>query len=317
MDWLGFVRSGRVIAILAFAALLAPALAFAQVPSSPAAATVDVTVESAQLTVSLDAGATTDVFVTNTGEPNPIPQLNAPRRVNLEVTGVPDGWTVSISPNTFRLSADQTGTAVLSVSVTAAARDKVANINVTARIYPLGLDPVPGAGPAIDPEAQDSAGVTAARQDSINRQVTEQVGPYIFLLLGALAVAVIAIVALLLLRGRAAVRIAADEGEMIATPGAMVTFALRVANLSGREDSVALRFAVPPEWRAQFSDSQIDLAARQEAGVGLDVHVPKGAGPQRYEVVVTGISSLPRKASTVRLVVHVQLPEETLGKRRK
>lgn len=278
----------------------------AQAPPNPAAATVDVRVDEARLTVSLDAAAVTKVIVVNTATPNQVlPQLDQPRRVTLEVTGAPEGWTVAVEPNSFLLGPGTSGQAELRVAVTGSARDDVARLNVTARLYPLGVDAVPGAGPVVDPEARDDAPVTVTRQDSVNRAVTEAVGPYILLVLGSVLLLAIAVGVLLFLRGRAAVRLDCAEAEATAKAGRAITFPLHVANVSGRDDVVALRFAVPDGWRASFSQPQLELAPGAEADLTLSVHVPKGAGADRHEVLVTAVSSLPRKASAIRLVVQV------------
>jgi len=275
-------------------------------PAVPGPAGVDVRAQDAQVQLSLDHAATTDILVTNTGSATGTP-LDAPRRVNLDVAGIPEGWTAAVSPTSFQLGPGQTGKAVLTVSVTAEALARTANLNVTARLYPLGVDQVPGAGPAADPEARDSAGVTATRQDSLGRTLTEQVGPYIFLLLGALLLAVVAVVALLILRGRAAVRLSCDDGEAAVRPGATATFPLNVTNISGRDDGVALRATAPAGWIVTFSQSQFELPANSDARVELSVKVPKDAAAgQRHEVAVVVVSALPRKSSGIRLRVLVQ-----------
>lgn len=299
--------------VLAFL-LLAAAVA-AQVPpippgppAAPSSATVDVRVQDAQVSVSLDKAGTTEVIVTNMADSNPLnPALDTPRRVNLDVAGMPEGWTVSISPNSFQLGPQQSGKAVLTIAVSSAATATVANLNVTALLYPLGDNVVPGASPTVDPEARDSARVTATRHDSLARTVTEQVGPYIFLLLGALALAVIAVALLMVLRGRAAVRLACEDGEIVVAPGGKAVFPITVTNISGRDDGVALRVTVPEWWESAFSKSQFELPANSEANITLTVRVPKNARPgDRHEVAVVVVSALPRKASGIRLVVRVR-----------
>ncbi|MES2153787.1 MAG: NEW3 domain-containing protein [bacterium] len=295
-------------AALILALLLAPALAASQVPAAPSSASVDVRVQDAKVTLSLDAPAVTDVFVTNTAAPNPaLPQLDQPRRVTLEITGVPEGWTASVQPNSFDLGPGKTGNAVLTVSVSAAADAKVANLNVTAKLYPLGVSAIPGAGPTVDPEARDAAGVTATRQDSLGRTITEQVGPYIFLLLGAFLLALVAVVVLLVLRGRSAVRLACDDGELVAAAGGKAEFVISVTNISGRDDGVALRVTAPEGWSASFSQGQFELPANSEGKVTLTVKVPKTAqSGERVEVAVVVVSALPRKSSGIRLTVRVK-----------
>ncbi len=301
------MRTGPLI----LAALLLAATAAAQVPplppppGTPGPATVDVRVQDAQLTVSLDQSGTTDVFVTNTAQGTGSP-LDQARRVTLDVTGAPEGWTAAVSPTSFQLGPGQSGKAVLTVAVTAKALQTVAHLNVTARLYPLGVDAIPTAGPAVDPESRDSAGVTATREDSLTRNITERVGPYILLLLGALLLAAIAIGILLVLRGRAAVRLSCDDGELVTRPGGKVSFPLTVTNISGRDDGVALRATAPPGWTTEFSKSQFELPANSEAQLTLTVKVPKDAKPGDHnEVAVVVVSALPRKSSGIRLSVKV------------
>ncbi len=278
------------------------------VPTAPGAASVDVRVQDVQMTVSLDQPGTTDVMVTNTGDPNPInPQFDMPRRVNLEVTGAPEGWTAAIVPNTFQLGPGETGKAVLTVSVAGAAEAPEARLNVTASLYPLGIDAVPGAGPAVDPEARDSASVTVTRQDSLGRTVTEQVGPYIFLLLGALALALVAVITLMVLRGRAAVRLSCDDAQLVVAPGGKAVFAITVTNISGRDDGVALRATSPAGWHTAFSQGQFELPANSEGKVTLTVSVPKTAkSGDRQDIPVVVVSALPRKSSGIRLTVKIK-----------
>ncbi|MFO1535125.1 MAG: hypothetical protein ABR586_05625 [Thermoplasmatota archaeon] len=304
---------GHVAALVLLLTL--PALAGAQVPSVPlpGAAAVDVKATTDPVPVGLDAPATVTVTVTNTEQSTGNAQLDQPRLIALTVAGAPDGWTPGIDPPTFRMKPGESRQATLQISVSGGASEREARITVTAKAYARGVDTVPVAGPAADPEAVANADVSAVRSDDPQRVLLETVGPYVWILLLALVAAVVVILSLLAANRRIAVRLSASEPQHTVAPGARTVFPVLVHNITRHEDTVVLRVPeVPAGWATFLPTPQLDLDAGHQEEVPVVVIAPKDAAEgirQPFTVVATSAQA-PRRPATVVLEVEVVAPRK-------
>ncbi|MEA3189628.1 MAG: hypothetical protein QOD77_210 [Thermoplasmata archaeon] len=307
----------RPRAILAtLAVLLVLHSAAAQVPPIPplppppggsASAGVEVRMDRAQVTVSLDESAVVELTVTNTGTPTGTP-LDQPRTVVLDVVGETNGWTASIDPTTLVLNPGQSLKARVTVGVSAQAQATVADLNVTARMYPAGVGVVPGVGPAVDPEATDTAPLRATRDDSAVRNLLEQTGPYLWVVLLGLLAAVVVLSSVLAANRRVAVRIASPAAHLDIAPGGRVALPVTVSNITKREDTVVLRAVCKAEgWATFLPTPQVDLDGGQEEELSVIVIAPKDARPEeRAMVEVVAVSAqAPRRPAKLQFEATV------------
>ncbi|MFO1533088.1 MAG: hypothetical protein ABR562_05240 [Thermoplasmatota archaeon] len=298
------------VALLALAALLALPLAAAQVPTLPPGpsgapmAGVDVQATPQSVAVSLDHSGTAKVVVRNTASPTGLEPFDQPRTVTLGLGDMPVGWTARLSQTEFHLRPGASGESTLTVSVTAEARVDSASATVTAKMFALGVNQVPVAGPQADPDATAATVVKASRSDSVTRDVLETVGPYIWVVLLGLVAAVVLAVSVLAANRRVAVRLSSPEAEQAVAAGGRTTFPLRVHNITKQQDTVFLRASPLAEgWAAYLPTPQLDLEPGQQEEVSVVVVSPKEAEAGAHQAVdVTATSALaPRRPATMRL----------------
>lgn len=312
----------RIAALLAVTAFLAACLpASAQVPPlptgpptgptlppAPGAASVEVRAAAQSLQVSLDKAGTTQVTVTNTANPTGVDAFDRPRLVVLGLSDAPTGWTGHLSRTEFQLKPGESGKADLTVAVAGSAQADKASVTVTARLYPIGVNSVPVAGPQADPEATAATVVEAVRADSVTRDVLETVGSYIWVVLLGLVAAVVLALSILASNRRVAVRLSSPEAEQPVAAGGRAAFPLRVHNITRQADTVFLRAHPLPEgWAAYLPTPQVDLEPGQQEEVSVVVIAPKEAGEGAQQAVdVTATSSLaPRRPATMRFEAKV------------
>lgn len=304
-----------VLVLLQPAAAQVPPLPLPPPPSGVAPAGVDVRMDKAAIEVSLDAAGTVELTVTNTGTPTGTP-LDQPRTVVLDVVGEPDGWTASVDPPTFQLNPGESQKARVTVGVSAQATAAVANLNVTARMYPAGVGSVPGAGPNVDPEATDTAPLKATRADSAVRNLLETTGPYLWVVVLGLLAAVVVLSSVLAANRRVAVRLASPAAQVDITPGGRVALPVTVSNITRREDSVVLRAACKAEgWATFLPTPQVDLEGGQEEELSVIVIAPKDARPDdraQVEVVATSAQA-PRRPARLQFEATVQAGRRKAG----
>lgn len=287
--------------------------ATAQVPTLPASppgeAGVEVKASQAQVVVSLDRGADVEVTVTNTGRPSNIPAFDRPRTVTLALSQMPAGWQASApQPAELKLGPGASGTAKFTISVSGEAQEEAASVTVTAKMYALGVDQVPVAGPQADPEATAATVVKATRTDSVTRDVLETVGPYIWVVLLGFVAAVVLALSLMAANRRVAVRLSSPEAEQAIQAGGRGAFPLRVHNITRQADTVFLRASPLPEgWAAYLPTPQLDLDPGQQEEVSVVVIPPKEADAGATQSVdVTATSALaPRRPATMRFEATV------------
>lgn len=312
------VAASRWLLILVAMALLGP-LAAAQVPTLPPAppmpiptgqpggTAVEVKAARQDVQVSLDQEGIVEVQVMNTGNPTGTP-LDRARKVSLSLSNPPAGWNARLSQTEFDLGPGQSGKSTLTISVSANAPETAATLTVTARMYALGVNEVPVAGPQADPESTAATVVKGMRTDSVTRDILETVGPYIWVVLLGLVAAVVLALSILASNRRVAVRLSSPEAQQALAPGARATFPLRVHNITRQPDTVFLRASPLPEgWAAYLPTPQLDLDGGQQEEVSIVVISPKDAVDGAHQAVdVTATSSLaPRRPATMRLDARV------------
>lgn len=303
-----------ILATVAVLLVLQPAAA--QVPPLPplppppggtASAGVEVRMDRNAVPVSLDEPGIVELTVTNTGTATGTP-LDQPRTVVLDVVGEPSGWTASIDPTTFQLNPGQSLKARVTVSVSAQATATVADLNVTARMYPAGVGVVPGVGPTVDPEASDTAPLRATRDDSAVRNLLEQSGPYLWVVLLGLLAAVVVLSTILAANRRVAVRISSPTAHLDIAPGGRVALPVTVTNITKREDTLVLRAVCKSEgWATFLPTPQVDLDGGQEEELSVIVIAPKDAkADERAMVEVVAMSAqAPRRPAKLQFEATV------------
>lgn len=308
---------GLLLALALLSALPGPAAAQVPTVPIPGAASVEVTAAAEPVQLSLDAPASVTVTVSNTESATGNAQLDQPRLIALTVAGAPEGWTASLSPATFQMRPGESRQATLQVAVSGAAADRTAKLTVTAKAYARGVDAVPVAGPAADPEAQDSAAVSLVRSDSPQRVLLETAGPYAWILLAALVAALVVILSMVAANRRVAVRLSAAEPQRLVAPGARTVFPVLVHNITRRDDTVVLRVpGVPEGWGTFLPTPQVDLRAGQQEEVPVVVIAPKEAveGTRQPFTVVATSALAPRRPASVVVEAEVAAPRRGKAK---
>jgi hypothetical protein len=298
-------------------AILLLALQGAQAQASPG---VEITGASDHGSVAVDHPGSFTFTVRNTSPPAPQQGSNGAARVVVRVDGVPaDGWTVSVSPNDFRLDAGagQQVTVQVAVSPEASARD--AAMTVVADLYSAleGLDPVTG---SVAPQhASDSAPLAVKVDNSLTRDVLETLGPWVYVLVVLLVLAVLVAVAIHVSARRSLVRLASDTRERPVAPGGKAAFPFRVEGLARDTDTVLLQVsAVQEGWAAFLPVPELVLEPGQSQELSLVVIAPRGAAQgTRQAVLVTATSAkAPKGAANLEFVAVVQGPEDLQAERR-
>ena len=296
-------------AIVALALLAVTALAAAQAPSGSAG--VQVTIDGEEASASVDRPGEFQAVVKNTGTPtnSPLDDQNQ-ASVDVRVTGMPAGWTASVTPSSFKLKPGASQTVTVQVSIAADAGAKGAELTVTADLVtPLeGLDPIlnPG-GQSQRASASDTIRVT--RDDSVTRSLLENIGPWIYAVLLLLVAAVLVAVGISLAARRSLVRLSSETRELSVPPGGRVAFPFKVEGLAKSEDAVLLQVsAVQEGWAAFLPVPELLLDPGQSVEINLVVIAPKTASDGARQAVLVSASSAkaPKGAANLEFVATVQ-----------
>lgn len=260
-------------------------------------------------TVSVDAPATFRLTVRNEGQAAPAGNEGTASDVVLTVTGLPEGWTASLTPSSFELQNGQSRDVDLQVSVSAAAASRTADVVVNAELTsPLeGLEPILGQG-GQSQRATASDTIHLTRDDSVTRQVLETLGPWIYAVLLLLVASVLVAVGIYLSSRRALVRMSSDTRELTVPPGGRVAFPFRVEGLARHEDSALLQVsAVQEGWAAFLPVPELQLQPGEVRDLTLVVIAPKGASEgQRQAVLVSATSAkAPKGAANLEFIATV------------
>jgi hypothetical protein len=296
------------IVLVTLLALAAPALA--QLPPAPSGSpVVTVAFEDEAGKVSLDDGAVFKATVTNGGTPSgtPVDDSNT-GEVTLVVTGAPEGWIVSVTPQSFDLRPGQAQPVEVHVSLEASAVEKAADLVLTATMSSQleGLEPILGQGATQTATASD--GIRVTRNDSVTRDVLEAVGPWIYAILLLLVAAVLVAVAISLASRRALVRLSSDTRELTVPPGGRVAFPFRIEGLAKQDDAVLLQVsAVQEGWAAFLPVPEIMLVPGQSQDMTLVVISPKNAADGARQAVLVSATSAkaPKGAANLEFIATI------------
>ncbi|HJQ93261.1 MAG TPA: NEW3 domain-containing protein [Candidatus Thermoplasmatota archaeon] len=301
--------------------LLAVLLAVAPIASSqaPPSAQPAVSIEGSSEggTASADDPATFRFTVRNDSQGIPGGEDQSKADVAVTVEGVPEGWTVSVTPSSFELAPGASQPVDVQVQVPPDAGTKSATMTVKAvLVSPLeSLEPilgqVPGGGAS--QTATDSAPLTVEVSDSVTRQVLETLGPWVYVLLLLLVAAVLVAIGVTVASRRTMVRLSAETRELPVPPGGKVAFPFRVEGLARDPDAVLLQVsAVQEGWAAFLPVPELVLEPGQPQEVTLMVIAPRIANQgTRQGVLVTATSAkAPKGAANLEFIATVEGPED-------
>lgn len=278
--------------------------ASAQEPPDVSQGGIDVRIEERSGTVSLEQPSRFTVIVRNLAESSP---LDDARRVNvtLSVSGVPDGWTASVSPASVRLQPGEEKSVALQVAVSAGSQEEAATIVVTGTAQQDGgtIGPVP-----VFPTSSDTVEIRITQSEDATRSLLERLGDWIWFLLLALLAAAMVIGKLFVDRRRVTVSVHVDENQLEARPGEKLEVPVHVRNAGRGRDSIMV-YVAPLErgWRAIPRMPEVTLDGGASTTVPVRVEVPEGAeAGEAQRVIVTAQSvQTPGKQALVTLRVTV------------
>lgn len=296
-------------AIVALALLSLAAFSAAQTPTASAGVTV--AIEGDTATTSVDRPGEFKVTVTNTGTASgtPLDDQNQ-ASVDVSVAGMPAGWTAAVAPASFQLRPGASQSVTVTVSVSADAAAKAADLTVKADLVaPLGpLDPILGAG-GQSQRASGSDTIHVVRDDSVTRDLLENIGPWIYAILLLLVAAVLVAIGISLASRRSLVRLSSEARELQVPPGGRIAFPFKVEGLAKVEDAVLLQVsAVQEGWAAFLPVPELVLDPGQVQELNLVVISPKEASDGSRQAILVSATSAkaPKGAANLEFVATVQ-----------
>jgi hypothetical protein len=308
-DWLG-VRLARILALALLLIGLSAASVVAQAPTP--APSISVAFETDSGTVSLDKPGEFKAKVTNTGQVSPPPfnEQNA-GDVVIDITGAPQGWTVSVVPAHFKLAPGASQDVIVMVAIAADSAQKSVEITIqaTMRTPFEGLEPIVGNIPGGTQTATASDVLSVTRSDSLTRGVLEAIGPWIYLVLLLMVGAVLVAVGLTVAARRALVRLSSQVHELPVAPGNRVTFPIHIESLAKETDNVLLRVStVSDGWAAFLPVPELTLESGAAQDMTLVVIAPSDAVPgTKQPILVTATSAkAPRGEAALEFIAVVE-----------
>ncbi|MHB1262130.1 MAG: hypothetical protein ACYC2H_10505 [Thermoplasmatota archaeon] len=281
---------------------------------APPASGVEISGEATKGTISVEQTASFKFTVKNTSPASGTP-LDAQDEADVAITfeAVPQDWTVSATPQSFRLARGQSATTEVQVTVPTGSDVKHATIAVVAILTPATSN-LP---PLLDPVEQEPASAKAPLelqvQNSVTRDVIEALGPWIYVVLLLLVAAIVVAVAVTVSSRRTLVRLAADTREQVVAPGGKVSFPFRVEGLARDTDTILLQTsAVQEGWAAFLPVPELVMEPGQAQDLNLVVIAPRSAAQgARQAVLVTATSSrAPKGAANLEFVAVVEGVED-------
>ncbi len=291
----------RILWLAVGALLLFAAPAHAQSPGS--CAEVAVTVDGGDGTLSVEEPVTFPVTVSNEGPATGTP-LDQPADVELTVAGVPEGWTASFEDATLEVLPGQSAQTMLTVGLSSSAA-KAAELTIRATLT-YGVPDVLGG--ATGCTATSTAQLALAKEESLTRQVLETVGAWIYVVMGALVLAVLMATKLSLDARRTAVALTADLNLVRLPAGARGTIPVQVENISRRHDRVQFHLSVVPDgWLALLPLTEVELAPGEVHQLFLQVNTPADAQPGDLKAITMLATSrvAPRRPASAVLEIQV------------
>lgn len=251
-------------------------------------ASLELSASTETLVVSRESSADLELRVVLRSD-NPFDTLQ-PREVRIETGQTPPGWIVRVTPERQDAPVDTPITFTVQVDLTTQATESEVPVTFTAILVPRGAEDTPIGG-QIDPETESApVTVTLKREDPLTREVLENVGPWIWVGLGVLAVAVLVLAVVLTRGNKPTVDLSSRvKGAMVA-PGRSVAIPVTVENLSSVDDTVVFHVApMPTGWAASLPVPELALDGKQSEELHLVVTSPPDASIG--EVVSVGISA--------------------------
>lgn len=278
----------RLLLALLVATIIAAPAALAQGAPPPT-----VTIEASQetLVVSRESQATLTVTVTYASQ-NPLDDDAMGRSVELEAGALPAGWSAAIEPRIIN-GVNDGAAARFTVTITlgAQARQSEQTLALTAKVSNAGF---PGGTPVtevVDPEATANAQVTLKRDDPLTREVLENVGGWIWALLGGLAILAVVLAVVLARSNRPVVSLSTGVKQAQVAPGRSVAIPVTVENLTSVEDTVIFHVApLGGGWAASLPVPELPLDGRRREDLHLVVTAPPDARPG--DAVQVGLTAL-------------------------
>lgn len=315
------MRTSSVLALAAALAML-PLLPAATGQAPSASPQVSVEMPQSEGTVTVEETRTFTLTVRNEGESTPLDDQNR-GDVNILLSGVPAGWTVSANPANFEVAPGDAVEVEIQVSVATGATARGADIGITAEMYsPLrGLDPILGQIPGATQRSEDNATLRLTVEESFTRDVLETLGPWIYAVLLLLVAAVVVAVGLTVASRRSLVRLSSDTRELTVAPGGKVAFPFRAEGLAREPDSVIMQVsAVQEGWAAFLPVPELALEPGQAQELQLIAIAPRDAlqGTRQGILVSATSAKAPKGAATLEFVAVVEgLVEAAPSQRRR
>ncbi len=272
--------------------------------AQPACAAVEVSVDAGNGTLSVEEPARFAVTVANGGQATGTP-LDQQAEVELTIAGVPDGWTASFDDATLQVAPGKSAQTMLVVALSTAAATKAADLTIQATLS-YGLPGVIAGASGCT--STSTAQLVLAQEESLTRQVLETVGGWIYVIVGALVLAVLMATKLAVDAGRTAVTLTADLALVRLPAGARGTIPVQVENVSRRHDRVNFHLSVVPEgWKAILPLTEVELAPGEVHQLFLQVNTPGNAEPGDLKAITMLATSrvAPRRPASA--VVEIQV----------
>lgn len=217
--------------------------------------------------------------------------------VELSVSPAPDGWSFTLSEDTFELAGNEDASTTLRIDPGQAAAEDTFTITVSATItYDLTLT---------QQTASDSAAAQVVYTKGALAGLQDRFGDSLLwlALVGLLALVIIVIVATA--RGGGIV-LTAPKHHITAPPGSVVEIPVTVYNKGRKDDRVTLGVGrLPRGWDAGLEEESVVVAGKRSKVTDLRVLMPKNA-EGRVAVSVAAHSQAGAKATELHLTVEVE-----------
>ncbi len=230
--------------------------------------------------------------------------------VVVDITNVPDGWTVGVEPAHFKLAPGATQNITLSVLPAAeSAESGVLTVRATLTTPAEIFDPVLGNVPGQSQTATAESTLELTRNEGTTRNLLEAIGPWIYLILLALIAAALLATRLVIESRRVTVALHSTEREGSVKPGGRIAMSMEVRNIGKADDTIVFQVnSVGDGWAAFLPIPELDLAKGDTEQLHLVVIAPADAKTgDRQDILVTANSAQgPRHPASITFEIVVQ-----------
>ncbi len=221
----------------------------------------------------------------------------------------PSGWSVSGDSGSFKMKAKETKSLTVTVKLTSddPSKDKVV-VELKATAQPVVNAPIPGLPPQLGQASTATDDVTAQKIFTVAEEITYQARRFMWPLLGAAAVLLVAGVVLVEKRRGAGLKLSSTTPSQMIQPGRSASYPVRIQNDARDSDRVQLVTGeLPPAWSIVVPLAELDLRGGEGTQLWVTVRAPGDASPgQSLSVDVRARSSVsPRRDSVLSLGVRV------------